>query len=170
MRGKPSPSSCNAFQRSSEPQCRVAVQFGQEASKTRDYRVARSATPRAARPDPSLRKERLLQDDNQTASLPNADPAPIRRDCHRTVSYVAPVSPDGDFYSDAVRSRDPQTIVLPSQLYRQRFAVIEEYGKKITFRFGNRLVYPPPSIYAFHRFSVSAKAKSMSSQDLHAKS
>jgi hypothetical protein len=34
------------------------VQFGQEASKTRDYRVARSATPRAARPDPWLRKER----------------------------------------------------------------------------------------------------------------
>jgi len=27
-------------------------------------------TLRAARPDPSLRKERLLQDDNQTAPLP----------------------------------------------------------------------------------------------------
>ena len=48
----------------------VVVQFGKEASQTRDYRVARHATLRAARPDPSLRKERLLKDDNQTAPLP----------------------------------------------------------------------------------------------------
>jgi hypothetical protein len=31
-----------------------------EASQTRDYCVAKNATLRAARPDPSLRKERLL--------------------------------------------------------------------------------------------------------------
>src|SRR5205814_1911586 len=48
----------------------VVVQFGKEASQTRDYCVARNATLRAARPDPSLRKERLLKDDNQTAQLP----------------------------------------------------------------------------------------------------
>jgi hypothetical protein len=108
------------------------VQFGQEASKTRDYSVARSATPRAARPDPSARKERLLQDDNQTAPLPNADSTLIRRDCHRTVSSVAPVSPDAPvFYRSAVRSRDPQTIChSAASFYRRRCAVIEEYGKK----------------------------------------
>jgi len=32
----------------------------EEASQTRDYCVAKSATHRAARPDPSLRKKRLL--------------------------------------------------------------------------------------------------------------
>src|SRR5438128_593324 len=48
----------------------LMVQFGKEASQTRDYCVARNATLRAARPDPSLRKERLLKDDNQTAQLP----------------------------------------------------------------------------------------------------
>jgi hypothetical protein len=37
------------------------VQFDKEASQTRDYWVAKSATHRAARPDPSLRKERLLR-------------------------------------------------------------------------------------------------------------
>jgi hypothetical protein len=31
-----------------------------EASQTRDYCVAKDATQRAARPDPSLREERLL--------------------------------------------------------------------------------------------------------------
>ena len=47
-----------------------------------------------------------------------------------------------DFYRGAVRSRDPQTIVIRSQLYRLRFAFTEEYGKKIDidFRFGNRVV------------------------------
>jgi hypothetical protein len=39
----------------------VVVQFGREASQTRDYCVAKNATHRAARPDPSLRKERLLR-------------------------------------------------------------------------------------------------------------
>ena len=47
----------------------VVVQFSKEASQTRDYCVARHATLRR-RPDPSLRKERLLKDDNQTAPLP----------------------------------------------------------------------------------------------------
>jgi hypothetical protein len=36
------------------------VQFEKEASQTRDYCVAKNATHRAARPDPSLRKNRLL--------------------------------------------------------------------------------------------------------------
>src|SRR5437879_13805776 len=35
----------------------VVVQFGKVASQTRDYCVARNATLRAARPDPSLRQE-----------------------------------------------------------------------------------------------------------------
>src|SRR5579863_4921756 len=39
---------------------RVAVQFNKEASQTRDNWVAKNAPLRAARPDPSLRKERLL--------------------------------------------------------------------------------------------------------------
>jgi hypothetical protein len=38
----------------------VVVQFDKEVSQTRDYCVAKSATHRAAHPDPSLRKERLL--------------------------------------------------------------------------------------------------------------
>jgi hypothetical protein len=37
------------------------VQFTKEASQTLDYCVAKGATHRAARPDPSLRKERLLR-------------------------------------------------------------------------------------------------------------
>jgi hypothetical protein len=37
------------------------VQFDKEASQTRGYCVAKSATLRAARPDPSLRKERLFR-------------------------------------------------------------------------------------------------------------
>jgi len=36
------------------------VDANREASQTRDYCVAKYATHRAARPDPSLRKERLL--------------------------------------------------------------------------------------------------------------
>jgi hypothetical protein len=39
---------------------RVVVQFDKEASQTRDYWVAKNATRRAARPDSSLRKERLF--------------------------------------------------------------------------------------------------------------
>ena len=39
----------------------VAVQFDKETSQTRDDWVAKNATLRAARPDPSLRKERLLR-------------------------------------------------------------------------------------------------------------
>ena len=38
----------------------VVVQFGKEASQTRDCGVANSATQRAARPDPSRRKSGLL--------------------------------------------------------------------------------------------------------------
>jgi hypothetical protein len=37
------------------------VQFDREASQTRGYCVAKNATHRAARPDPSLRKERLFR-------------------------------------------------------------------------------------------------------------
>jgi hypothetical protein len=36
------------------------AQFDREASQPRDYCIAKYATHRAARPDPSLRKERLL--------------------------------------------------------------------------------------------------------------
>jgi len=36
------------------------AQFDKEASQTRDYCVAKDATHRAAHPDPSLRKGRLL--------------------------------------------------------------------------------------------------------------
>ena len=36
------------------------MQFGKEASQTRDYCVAKNATLRAARPDSSPRKERLF--------------------------------------------------------------------------------------------------------------
>jgi len=41
-------------------------QFDKEASQTRDYWVAENATLRAARPDPSLRKDGLLRMTNQT--------------------------------------------------------------------------------------------------------
>src|SRR5580658_5954123 len=44
-----------------ETEIRVVVQFDREASQTRDYCVAKNATHRAARPDPSLRKERLFR-------------------------------------------------------------------------------------------------------------
>jgi len=37
------------------------VQFGKEASQTREYSVAKNATRCAARPDPSLRQERFLR-------------------------------------------------------------------------------------------------------------
>jgi hypothetical protein len=62
----------------------VVVQFGKEASQTRDYCVAKNATLRqaqgrllrAARPDPSLRKERLL---GMTMKLRNAQRSRRRR-------------------------------------------------------------------------------------------
>jgi len=49
---------------------RLVVQFDKEASQTRDSCVAKYATLRAARPDPSLRKVRLLGMTNQTQPLP----------------------------------------------------------------------------------------------------
>src|ERR1700690_2277631 len=39
----------------------AVVQFTKEASQTRDYCVAKNATLRAARPDPSLRKKRFFR-------------------------------------------------------------------------------------------------------------
>jgi hypothetical protein len=39
---------------------RVVAQFDKEASQTRECCVAKCATRRAARPDPSLRNERLF--------------------------------------------------------------------------------------------------------------
>jgi len=39
----------------------IVVQFGKEASQTRECRVGENSTHRAARPGPSLRKERLLR-------------------------------------------------------------------------------------------------------------
>jgi len=50
----------------------VAAQFDKEASQTRDYCVAKYATHRAARLDPSLRKERLLGMTVQTELLPRS--------------------------------------------------------------------------------------------------
>ena len=47
--------------RGEPPRPQVVVQFGKDASQTRDYCVAKNATRRAARPDPSLRKERLFR-------------------------------------------------------------------------------------------------------------
>jgi len=44
-----------------KPPAKVAVaEFDKEAGQTRDYCVAKNATLRAARSDPSLRKRRLL--------------------------------------------------------------------------------------------------------------
>src|SRR6202050_5085843 len=40
---------------------RINEESIREASQTRDYCVAKNATRRAARPDPSLRKERLFR-------------------------------------------------------------------------------------------------------------
>jgi len=67
-----------------------------------------------------------------------------------------------DFYRGAVRSRDPQTIVIPSPALSAALLLYkEEYGKKIDidFRFGNRVVYPLPLIYAFHRFSLHVRSQ-----------
>jgi len=78
-----------------------------------------------------------------------------------------------DFYSGAVRSRDPQTIVIPIQLYRLRFRLYkEEYGKKIdiTFRFGNRVVYPPTRSMLFIDLAFKSEVKSLSLRHLHVKS
>jgi hypothetical protein len=47
----------------------VMDQSDKEASQTRDYCVAKNATQRAARPDPSRREERLLR---MTIKLPTA--------------------------------------------------------------------------------------------------
>jgi len=52
---------------------RVLVQFEKEASQTRDWCVARGATQRAARPDPSLRKNRLLGMTTKPHHYPAAD-------------------------------------------------------------------------------------------------
>jgi len=67
-----------------------------------------------------------------------------------------------DFYRSAVRSRDPQTFVIRSQLYRLRF----DFIKRST---GRRLILisvlgigwytPLPLIYAFHRFSVHVRSQ-----------
>src|SRR5580704_9600080 len=45
----------------SSPLLSGSGQLDKEASQTRDYCVAKNATLRAARPDPSLRKERLFR-------------------------------------------------------------------------------------------------------------
>ena len=45
----------------------AAMQFDKDASQARDYCAAKDATHRAARPDPSLRKVRLLRMTIQTA-------------------------------------------------------------------------------------------------------
>jgi hypothetical protein len=55
----------------------VVVQFDREASQTRDYCVAKNATYRAARPDPSPRKERLFR---MTIKLPGLQKLAARLD------------------------------------------------------------------------------------------
>jgi len=59
-------------------------QFGKEAGQTRVCCVAKNATPRAARPDPSLRKGGSLRMTNQTD--------PLRRFQNRPPSNSAPVT------------------------------------------------------------------------------
>jgi len=49
------------------------AQFDKEASQTRDYCVAKDATHRAARPDRSLRNQRLLGMTNRTEPLPRPE-------------------------------------------------------------------------------------------------
>jgi hypothetical protein len=50
----------------------AVVEFGKEASQSRDCCVAENATFRAARPDSSLRNERLLRNDNQSCTTPRS--------------------------------------------------------------------------------------------------
>jgi hypothetical protein len=52
---------------------KVVVQFQKEASQTRDYCAAKGATLRAARPDPSLRKNRLLRMTSKLHHYPEKD-------------------------------------------------------------------------------------------------
>jgi hypothetical protein len=54
----------------------VVGQFGKEASQTRDCCVAKNATLRAARPDSSPRKERLL---GMTINLHHYPPVALKR-------------------------------------------------------------------------------------------
>ncbi len=63
----------------------VVLQFGKEASQAHDYCVARNATLRVARPDPSLRKERLLR---MTIELHHYLYPSRVGDCRRTVASV----------------------------------------------------------------------------------
>jgi len=58
----------------------VVVQFGKEASQTRDYCFAKNAKLRAARPDPSLAKKRRL---GMTAKLHHHRKAPLLAKCAR---------------------------------------------------------------------------------------
>ena len=65
---------CKCIDKADSYFSQVVVQFDKEASQTRDYCVAKNATRRAARPDPSLRKGRLFR---MTAKL------------HHYLSYAA---------------------------------------------------------------------------------
>ena len=56
------------------------VQFGTEASQTRDCCVAKNATLRAARPDPSRRKERLLRMTSHCTTTTERGPLGFARD------------------------------------------------------------------------------------------
>jgi acylphosphatase len=67
------------------------AQFDKEASQTRDYRVAKNATLRAARPDSSRRKERLF---GMTIVVPPPDSCMARQ--------------SGIFDSRGVMSKDTQ--------------------------------------------------------------
>jgi hypothetical protein len=55
------------------------VRFEKKVSRTRDYCVAKNATRRAARPDPTLRKERLLRMTNKLQVFLETDAGELRR-------------------------------------------------------------------------------------------
>src|SRR5580698_2889883 len=89
--------------------CWVAENFDKGASQTRDYCVAKSATHRAARPDPSRRKQRLLGNDKRTLRRPLlggwALPLLSRRLVEARPFFVAPARNKELRESGGVRSR-----------------------------------------------------------------
>jgi hypothetical protein len=77
----------------------VVGEGDREASQTRDYCVAKYATDRAARPDPSAslgtgssqHKKRVAQDDSQLSCWPSA--FLIDAPCSGTIDYPKRLSP-----------------------------------------------------------------------------
>jgi len=71
----------SAFDPENKTRPKVVAQFDREESQTRDDCVAKYATHRAARPDPSLRKGRLL---GMTVALSHY---PAQRSNHSNIIY-----------------------------------------------------------------------------------